>query len=217
MFLLRLTRVAGVRESDAGVFLAAGEIRLDVLRKVDAGHIQLYGALVLVPRQTLDERRLLLPLDPQDLLLDMASDHVRRQRRRQVLQEQTPRPALGHDLVLRAQRDAVVGAAVREHFGGGGFVACDAEAVGLDRAVEGARGSRLDEGDQRLGVLVRARIVEEDAVDAAGADCAAETAEVESARETLEVDAVEVGAAGGRVGRGFLARRVSSPSFRDAI
>lgn len=66
------------------------------------------------------------------------------------------------------------------------------EALGLDRVVEVLRSGRLDECDQCLRALIRARVVEEDAVDTTGIDGAAERIETESARQSLEVDAIEL-------------------------
>lgn len=71
-------------------------------------------------------------------------------------------------------------------------MARNVEALGLDCVVEVLRSSRLDECDQCLRALIRACVVEEDAVDTASIDRAAERTETESTRKSLEVDAIEL-------------------------
>lgn len=149
------------------------ETRLDILRQMYTGHIHLNRVIVLIPHHALDMGRHFLSWSPHDLVLDMASDHLDRECGRQVRHQKTPRHAAMRNLVLGALGNNIIQVRVGVDIRLPSSVARDAEALGPDFIVESVCGGRIDERDQCLRILVRARIVKENTVNTAGANRAA--------------------------------------------
>lgn len=183
-----LARICRIRELNMSILLPSPQPRSDILRKIYARQTQLHGSVALIPHDALDNRRIgLLIL----VLLDMAAYVAGCQRAGHVRQEQAASPAVLDNLGLRPFRDAIVRVLIRDDSGRACGVPGDAEACGVDGAVESACCGRRNEGDQGVGGRGGGRD-EEDAVDAADTDRVTKGGEREARRKTFQIHAVEL-------------------------